>query len=211
MRFIYLSILIIIVTSTLYFKNGLLSGFLNQWNKPAINKKVRAVKPKQFNNELDNLKPFSQQFTFFETLEDKTMTKYVGLHGEILPVSLPSKALLHSQEKKVLNRRVDLIIPKLESGKNIKRKINSSQSTQLRFVVQVSSFRNERMARELKIKLQEKGFGSFLIETELPNHGGKWFRVFLGKYSNEELAQKDAKRAIHELKLNTVVVKKKVG
>jgi cell division protein FtsN len=66
-------------------------------------------------------------------------------------------------------------------------------------------------AGALKIKLQEKGFDSFLIETELPNHGGKWYRVFLGKYSDEELAEKDAERARKEFRLDGVVVRKALG
>ena len=77
-----------------------------------------------------------------------------------------------------------------------------------RFFVQVSSFRNQKKAGALKTKLQEKGFDSFLIETELSNNKGKWYRVFLGKYSDEELASKDAERARKEFRLNAVVVNK---
>ena len=208
MRLIYPAILILIVTSTLYFNNGLWSSFQSQWKKPGISKKVRAVKPKRFINQINDLEPVSHQFTFFETLEDKTMTKYVGLHGEMLPVSLPSKPALLSQDKKVSKFEAGPFISKLEPTKKIKRKKKSSKLTPPRFAVQVSSFRNEKMADELKIKLQKKGFDSFLIKIELPNHGGKWFRVFLGKYSDEELARKDAKRASDEFKFNAVFVKK---
>ena len=81
-------------------------------------------------------------------------------------------------------------------------------STLHRFFVQVSSFRNQKKAGALKTKLQEKGFDSFLIETELSNNKGKWYRVFLGKYSDEELASKDAERARKEFRLNAVVVNK---
>ena len=49
------------------------------------------------------------------------------------------------------------------------------------------------------------------METELPNHGGKWFRVFLGKYSDEDLAYKEAERVRHEYKMNAVVVRKSLG
>ena len=64
------------------------------WYKPAISKKVRAIKPKSLVNKLADLKPVSHQFTFFETLQDKTMTKYVGLNGKILPISSPSKPIV---------------------------------------------------------------------------------------------------------------------
>ena len=48
------------------------------------------------------------------------------------------------------------------------------------------------------------------MEAELPNHGGKWYRVFLGRYSNEDLARKDAEVARKEHKLNSVIVRKTI-
>jgi cell division septation protein DedD len=64
------------------------------------------------------------------------------------------------------------------------------------------------MASILKMKLHKKGFDAYLMKIELPNHGGVWHRVFLGKYTDEALAQKAAERARQEYKLNAVVVKK---
>jgi cell division septation protein DedD len=148
------------------------------------------------------LGPVSHQFTFFETLKDKTMTKYVGLHGEMLPVSLPAKPA-RSQSK--------IIKPaKLEPKTNIKDIVAEEKKPPMlpRFVVQVSSFRDVKMASILKIKLQKKGFDAYLMKIELPNHGGVWHRVFLGKYTDEALAQESAERARQEYKLNAVVVKK---
>jgi len=194
MRLIYLAILISITTSTFYFKDGLLLGFFGEGKKPTVSKKMSAVKPKFLINKVEALKPVSHQFTFFETLNDKTMTKYVGLHGEILPVSSPAKSDLKSKTLKI-----------------VQEEKKPSPSTLLRFFVQVSSFRNQKKAGALKIKLRDKGFDSFLIATELPNHEGKWYRVFLGKYSDEELAGKDAERARKEFRLNAVVVRKTLG
>ena len=194
MRLIYLAILISITISTFYFKDGFLLGFFGEGKKPTVSKKVTAVKPKFLINKAEALKPVSHQFTFFETLNDKTMTKYVGLHGEMLPVSSPAKSDLKSKTLKI-----------------VQEEKKPSQSTLIRFFVQVSSFRNQKKAGALKIKLQEKGFDSFLIATELPNRGGKWYRVFLGKYSDEELAVKDAERARKEFRLNAVVVRKTLG
>ena len=207
MRFFSILILTLVALTVLYFKKEWRPGFMDEWDQPAISKKVRAVKPKSLTNKLNTLKPISHQFTFFETLEDKTLTKYVGLHGEMLPVSLPSRPVLRSREKKVLKPETPASNPKAK----IKDEQKPPKPRQPRFSVQVSSFRDEKRAGELKMKLQEKGFDSFLMETELPNHGGKWFRVFLGKYSDEDLARKDAERARKEYKLNAVVVKKTLG
>ena len=210
MRLIYLAILVSITTSIFYFKGGLLLGFFGEWKKPALSKKVSAVKPKFLINKAEALKPVSHQFTFFETLNDKTMTKYVGLHGEMLPVSSPAKPVSLFKEKNISS----LVVEPAKSGQkskilnNFQKEKQISPSTLHRFFVQVSSFRNQKKAGALKTKLQEKGFDSFLIETELSNNKGKWYRVFLGKYSDEELASKDAERARKEFRLNAVVVNK---
>ena len=210
MRLIYLAILVSITTSIFYFKGGLLLGFFGEWKKPAVSKKVSAVKPKFLINKAEALKPVSHQFTFFETLNDKTMTKYVGLHGEMLPVSSPAKPVSLFKEKNISS----LVVEPAKSGQKSKILNNFQKEKQIlpstlhRFFVQVSSFRNQKKAGALKTKLQEKGFDSFLVETELSNNKGKWYRVFLGKYSDEELASKDAERARKEFRLNAVVVNK---
>ena len=213
MRLIYLAILVSITTSIFYFKGGLFLGFFGEWKKPAVSKKISAVKPKFLINKAEALKPVSHQFTFFETLNDKTMTKYVGLHGEMLPVSSPAKPVFLFKEKNTSSLVVEPAKSDLKSKtlKIVPEEKKPLPSTLLRFFVQVSSFRNQKKAGALKTKLQEKGFESFLIETELPNHEGKWYRVFLGKYSDEKLASKDAERARKEFRLNAVVVNKTLG
>ena len=200
MRRFFITIFILACSSVIYFNDGLLSGFFQE--NPSIIKKVSAVKPKSIVNKTEALGPVSHQFTFFETLKDKTMTKYVGLHGEMLPVSLPARSV-RSHSK--------IIEPaKLEPKKNIKTIVAEEKKTSTlpRFAVQVSSFRDVKMASVLKKKLQEKGFDAYLMEIELPNHGGVWHRVFLGQYVDEALARKAAERARQEHKLNAVVVKK---
>ena len=213
MRLIYLAILISITTLTFYFKDGLLLGFFGEGEKPVVRKKVSVVKPKFLVNKAEALKPVSHQFTFFETLNDQTMTKYVGLNGEILPVSSPAKPVFLFKEKDVPRLAVEPAKSdqKSKTLKIIQDEKKPSQLPLLRFFVQVSSFRNQKKAGALKTKLQEKGFDSFLIATELPNRGGKWYRVFLGKYSDEELAVRDAERARKEFRLNAVVVRKTLG
>ena len=202
MRRFFITIFILACSSVIYFNDGLLSGFFQE--NPSIIKKVSAVKPKSIVNKTEALGPVSHQFTFFETLKDKTMTKYVGLHGEMLPVSLPARPV-RSHSK--------IIEPaKLAPKKNIKTHENVAEEKKPpvlpRFAVQVSSFRDVKMASALKMKLQKKGFDAYLTEIALPNHGGRWHRVFLGQYVDEALARKAAERARQEHKLNAVVVKK---
>ena len=91
MRFLYFTIFILTFSSVFYFNDDLFTGFFSGGKSSSVIKKVSAVKPKSIVNKSEALGPVSHQFTFFETLEDKTMTKYVGLHGEMLPVSLPER------------------------------------------------------------------------------------------------------------------------
>lgn len=198
MRLLYLTIFILVCASAVYFNDGLRPGFVQ--GNPSVVKKVSAVKPKSIVDKTESLKPVSHQFTFFETLKDETMTKYVGLHGEMLPTSHPP---VRSH-----NKITEPI--KVEPKKKVSTIVSEEKKPLLvpRFAVQVSSFRDVKMAKALKMKLEDKGFGAYLTEIELPNHGGKWHRVFLGQYIDEDLARKAAERARQEHKLNAVVVKK---
>ena len=200
MRFLYFTIFILTCSSIFYFNDGLLLGFFSGGKSSSVIKKESAVKPKSIVNKSEALGPVSHQFTFFETLEDKTMTKYVGLNGEMLPVSLPERTV-RSHSK--------IVEPaKLEPNENVKAIEGKKLPMLPRFAVQVSSFRDVKMASALKMKLQKKGFDAYLMEIELPNDGGKWHRVFLGQYVDEALARKAAERARQEYKLNAAVIKK---
>jgi hypothetical protein len=200
MRFLYFTIFILTCSSVVYFNDGLLPGFFSEGENSSVKKKVSAVKPKSIVNKSEALGPVSRQFTFFETLEDKTMTKYVGLHGEMLPVSLAERPM---------RSKIKIVEPaKLEPKKNVKVVEKKKTPILPRFAVQVSSFRDVKMASALKMKLLKKGFDPYLMEIELPNHGGKWHRVFLGQYVDEDLARKAADSARQKYKLNAVVIKK---
>ena len=208
MRLIYLIFLILTTSSIFYFKDRLRLDFFGVWKKEApVSKKVSAVKPKSLINKLEDLKPVSPQFTFFETLEDKTMTKYVGLHGEVLPFPLPIQSINHKEKKSVEMPIKSSAKAQVKENIQVENKPQSSVST---FAVQVSSFRDEKKAGILKTDLQIKGFDAFLMEAELPNHGGKWYRVFLGRYNDEDLARKDAELARQKHKLNSVIVRKTI-
>ena len=206
MRLIYLIFLILTTSSIFYFKDRLGLDFFGKWEKQSpVTKKVSVVKPKSLVNKSEDLKPVSPQFTFFETLEDKTMTKYVGLHGEVLPFSLPAKPIKGKESVKTTIK--SSLKAQVEENIRIEKKPQPLVST---LALQGSSFRDERKAAILKTDLQKKGFDAFLMEAELPNHGGKWYRVFLGRYRDEDLARKDAERARQEHKLKSVIVRKTI-
>ena len=208
MRLIFLIFLILITSSIFYFKDRLGLDFFGLWKKQVpVSKKVSVVKPKSLINKSEYLKPVSPQFTFFETLEDKTMTKYIGLHGEVLPFLLRAKPSNLKEKPSVEIPVKSSVRAQVKENIQVENKPQASVST---FAVQVSSFRDEKKAGILKTDLQIKGFDAFLMEAELPNHGGKWYRVFLGRYNDEDLARKDAERARQKHKLNSVIVRKTI-
>ena len=208
MRLIYLVFLILTTSSIFYFKDSLGLDFFELWEKKVpVSKKISVVKPKSLINKSEDLKPVAPQFTFFETLKDKTMTKYVGLDGKVLPITLPTRSLKLKEKESVETPIKRSVKPQVKENIQLENKFQPLVST---FAVQVSSFRDEKKASILKTDLQIKGFDAFLMEAELPNHGGKWYRVFLGRYSNEDLARKDAEVARKEHKLNSVIVRKTI-
>ena len=187
------------------------SGIISKFQESATSpKRERAVKPESIRNKVKETVSSKPVYTFFETLNDTTMTQYVGLNGELLPLSpertviVPAKstATIPPVEKQVKSE------PLAEPEIKLDRNIRTENEGRPRYAVQVSSFRDAGRAGALKMRLQEKGFDAFLMQAELANHAGTWHRVFLGRYADEEKAQEAARLARSEYKLNAVVVRK---
>ena len=208
MRLIYLVFLILTTSAIFYFKDSLWLDFFGLWKKKApVSKKVSVVKPKFLINKSEDLTPVAPQFTFFETLKAKTLTKSVVLDGKVLPITLPTRSLPFKKKESVETPIKRSVKPQVKENIQLENKFQPLVSA---FAVQVSSFRDEKKASILKTDLQIKGFDAFLMEAELPNHGGKWYRVFLGRYNDEDLARKDAEFARQKHKLNSVIVRKTI-
>ena len=210
MRLLLVMIFLVASAVGLHFSGiNLLGGFQK---KEASAKKLRAVKPKFIRDKVAQVASDKQVYTFFETLNDPTMTRYVGLNGKLLPAVLPlertvivpakSTATIPPVEKQVKSE--PLAEPEIKHDLDIRTEIEGRP----RYAVQVSSFRDAGRAGALKMRLQEKGFDAFLMQAELANHAGTWHRVFLGRYADEEKAQEAARLARSEYKLNAVVVRK---
>jgi cell division septation protein DedD len=57
------------------------------------------------------------------------------------------------------------------------------------FNVQVSSWRNKGKAEDEVRRLRSQGFNAFLIEANLPQKGGMWYRVRIGSFKSGEEAE----------------------
>jgi cell division protein FtsN len=192
------------------------SGVISKFQE-STTEKVRAVKPESIRNKVKE--PISKKpvYTFFETLDDPTMTQYVDLKGGLMATALPP------QKVKVVPAKIKVAsIPPVEKVAKIEPDIKPDSKPLLkneasvipevkvppRYAVQVSSFRDVKRAGALKKRLQKNGFDAYLTQTELANNGGTWHRVFLGRYADELKAQEAASLAKNKYKLNAVVVRK---
>lgn len=210
MRFFLVVICVVASGAGLHF-----SGIINKFQE-STTEKVRAVKPESIRNKAKEPKPNKPVYTFFETLDDPTMTQYVDLKGGMMSTALPP------EKNKVVPAKIKVTPVSLQSVKKtaklepaikqeqkpkIKTRLSSEAEEPIRYAVQVSSFRDEVRAGALKMRLQNKGFDAFLMKTELANNGGTWHRVFLGRYTEEQKAQEAANLVRNKYKLNAVVVR----
>ena len=186
------------------------SGIVNKFQESNSPKKVRAVKPESIRKKLKEPPPNKPVYTFFETLNDSTMTQYVDLNGKLTPTSLSpgektqpkAKVATHPVNKKAkLNP-----VTKPEKRKEPNSVSKASEiKVKGHFVVQVSSFRDKTRAESLRSRLRKSGFDAFLTQTELAEQGGTWHRVFLGRYVDEHKALEAANLAKSKHRLNAVV------
>ena len=202
MRLLLAMIFLVASAVGLHFSGiNLLSGFQK---KEASAKKLRAVKPKFIRDKVAKAASDKPIYTFFETLNDPTMTRYVGLNGKLLPAKIAATPLIPPVEKQM--ELEPLAKPEIKHDRNIRTPTEIGGRP--RYAVQVSSFRDAGRAGALKMHLQEKGFDAFLMQAELADHAGTWHRVFLGRYADEEKAQEAARMARSLYNLNAVVVRK---
>lgn len=173
-------------------------------DKKISSKKISVVKPKREKVEE------APVYTFFETLNDTTMTRYVGLDGKIVPTPEQLRNIsppLVSPDDKVAPPPVKKI-PEPVANLEIKQEMRSTPviADPPRYAVQVGSFRDEDRAGALKMRLQKKGFDAFSMQIQVADNA--WHRVFLGRYADEQKAQEAARLAKNDYKLNAVVVSK---
>ena len=193
------------------------SGIINKFQESTSSpEKMRAVKPESIRNKVKEPVPSKPVYTFFETLNDPTMTQYVDLKGGLMATALPPGKIKAVPAKiKVTSippvEKVAKLEPVIKPESKKKPKVETSVIPEIkasfRYAVQVSSFRDEKRAGALKMRLQKNGFDAFLTRTELANEGGTWHRVFLGRYADELKAQEAASLVRDKYKLNAVVVR----
>ncbi len=212
MRLFLVTVFVVASGAGLYF-SGIISKF-----QESETVKVRAIKPESIRNRVKEPVSRKPVYTFFETLEDPTMTQYVDLKGGLMSTALPPvKTKTVPAKIKVTPAAIPPVekIAKLEPVIKSENKQNAKTEASVipevkasyRYAVQVSSFRDVKRAGALIKRLKKNGFDAFLMQTELANEGGTWHRVFLGRYVDELKAQEAANLVKNKFKLNSVVVR----
>jgi cell division septation protein DedD len=207
-----------------------------------IEKKISAVKPKNFHSNRNNLRKATidenEKFSFFTVLNDPSMSKMVGLKGEVyrnyrsLPVKAASAKVRRAKiitaspvrikKREVKQAAMPIEVPKskpiLPKAKPVEvkkietaRTVDPNLSAFLAYAVQVSSFRQLERAEMLKAELAKKGYASFIGKTELPDNKGTWHRVYIGRYLDRAGADVAAARVQREEKLQAMVIKRQAS
>jgi cell division septation protein DedD len=212
MRFFFVIIFVVASGAGLHF-SGIISKIQASISSPT---RERAIKPESIRNKVKEPVSSEPIYTFFETLVDPTMTQYVDLKGRVIGTAIaPKKIKVVSAKIKVTPASIAPVekISNLEPTKKPKSKqthiseasVSPEIKELIRYAVQVSSFRDEERAGALKVRLQKNGFDAFLMQTELANEA--WYRVFLGRYADEQKAQDAANLVKNKYDLNAVVVR----
>ena len=200
-------IMIFVMTSGvgLYF-SGVINFFEENLSSP---KKMIAVKPKSIRNKVKEPTPRKTVYTFFDTLNDSTMTQYVDLEGKLIPPVRSTRKLLSVSAKTLTTSPLIKKTARLEHTAKLESSQKSKSAAivtpEYRYVVQVGSFRDEARAGALKNLLHKNGFDAFLRQADLADQ--EWYRVFIGKYVDEQKAHKAASLAKRKFNLDAKVRK----
>ena len=186
------------------------SGIINFFEENvSSHKKMIAVKPESIRNQVKEPTPPKTVYTFFDTLNDSTMTQYVDLEGKLIPPVRSTRKLLSVSTKTLTTSPLITKTARLEHTAKLESSQKSKSAAivtpEYRYVVQVGSFRDEARAGALKNLLHKNGFDAFLRQAELADQ--EWYRVFIGKYVDEQKAHKAASLAKSKFDLDAKVRK----
>ena len=183
-------------------------------------KKPIPVKPENLREKQKQVEPVSldEEFTFFETLGDPAMNKFIDLDGNVVELDTDSRsrasASTSSASKEPILSSREPVSPSKESA--IEKKPAPAPATvepvkrvevpSAGYAVQVSSFRERKLARALEEKLTKKGYPVFLTAVRIPGKDEVWHRVFIGRYADKQTALNTAHKVKETERLDAVVL-----
>jgi len=216
--------------------SGLFKG-----NNPEVTRKVHAIKPHIAIGTNEEVEPAAKapfDFTFFDTLKDAELVRYVDLNGKVVKRKVDrwmdevEDVVAETEAIPKLAKKVDALFETSKVGRNPQvsspqpwknedsksekiKKVSVPQPppvplvpvSESQFLVQVSSYREARLAKNLEADLRKKGFSAFVTTARVAGKEGQWHRVYLGRFANMDEAQKAVQKARQQYKLSPIVLK----
>ena len=118
----------------------------------------------------------------------ETKEKSIPKEPPLEPPKVPTKTTAKESDKK----------PPPPTESKVVREAKETPQKGTGFMVLVGSFREEGTAQSSVKRLQEKKYQAFLRTRDIPQKGGKWFRVQLGPYASRAEADKMVKKLEHD-------------
>ena len=188
----FISLLILgLIGTGFYFGDVKAIDTYMEMEKLSLKKQI-SVKPDNIKQKQALMKPESidmDKLTFFETLVDPLMRKFVGLNGSIIlgpqEVANDKTSDFVSRDKKSSTSQ--------PASMDAKETLSSeAESLESEFVLQVGSFHKVEGANLLKNNLGRKGYPVFVEKARMAGSDKALYRVFVGKFVDKRVAEKSA-------------------
>ena len=161
-------------------------------------KKKIAFKPKNFNKQYKSVEPqglIEDEYTFFNTLHDPLMQKFVGLESPVVnKKEVFSDKLMALDLNKTNSRDVKLKDPIVKNNiESINKKLDTGKKNNKikpGFSIQVGSFQKIELAEILETDLEAKGYPVYVESAFINEKSEVWYRVFVGRFSTKIEAEK---------------------
>jgi len=202
-KFFSTFIIIILAVVGLFFSSTISFDFFsdkeNIFLKKIISSKPKNMKDKQALVESGISTP--EDFTFFDTLDDPAMKKYLALNGSIVLLKDENYYKSNDLTPRVNGSPTSIVTQpvfgntSISGAKKIKGQKQTESST-AGFVLQVGSFQGFQRADDLKNKLINGDYPVFISSTWVEEKKKALHRVFVGTF----LKKIDAEKAATEIK-----------
>ena len=202
-KFFSACIIFILAGLGLFFTSTLSFDFFSD-NKNIFLKKIIVSKPRNIKDKQSLVASgisIPEDFTFFDTLDDPAMKKYLSLNGNISLLKdgnyYKSNDLIpraNGSPASKVTRPVSENIS-IPGARKLKGQKQTEPST-AGFVLQVGSFQEFQRADYLKNKLIDSDYPVFISSTWVEEKGQTLHRVFVGTF----LKKIDAEKAAVEIK-----------
>ena len=195
-RRIILLLVFIAITSVIYFGSVMSLDIYKKMEKMSLKKEI-SVKPKNIKEKLVLVNPGSpntNEFTFFDTLDDSSMSIFIDLNGIIVSPKIYSDnktSYLESTPNNSFNRTDSLKSKKALNLIALKNEFrNEGESLLSGYVLQVGSFKSFESAGLLKNQLTSKGYPAFVHQASTSGESEGWHRVIIGRFAEKETAMR---------------------